>query len=481
MELIFIFMSTAVGTVIGSIAGVFTAQKIHRTPSAESAALQMQLRASEASLAEAAANLEGLRRQVTERDRALEARVLELKAKQEQLDQLVNAAPAARTEGEPSAGELAVRAAALIEQCSELEARARQERSRVSEEASRHLSALEAQLEAERQQVQESVRQIATLTIAVAECQQRRQEIEDEHRRAQEVWGEQIGRLTAEMQQSQEQCALAESQLAVGKERIGSLEEQVVKLTTASAETSDRKASIEGQLAAERARSEDLAAQLDDLKAEAMQAGERNTGLEAHLTAAQAEIAELSTKLEILNTDHSAALERHSELAAELAAERAKSEELAGRIAEMGGESTEVRDRCAALVTEFAAERENGRQLADQVARLTVQLAMAQEEGASLEERLNGEQERSQGFASRIAGMNDSIAQLETKLEEERQSAAQGMHLLSVAQDNLTRVFKALAIETHNGNGSAPPEPPQPPRAAQDGTTAPVPVETAAG
>ena len=389
MEPIFIIMSTLVGTVAGCVAGVILAQRFSRRPAAEAASLRVQLQASEAGLAAAAANMEALRKQVSERDQTLQTRGEELRKAA-----LEDAAGGRVSDSDPSR-ELAIRAAALIEQCSVVETRNREERDRMAEEANRQKAALEAQVETER-------------------------------RRAFEV-GEQLARAAAE---SSENKAL-EAQLAAAGERIDGLTADLSRVAAEAAEQRQASAAagaqrdeVEAQLGVERDRSRELAGQLARLTAESGSAVSGRASLEK-----------------------------------ELSAEHARAEELTGRLA---GVKAELEAACAdasALEAKLASERDHGNELNAQLGLKTVEAAdfrQSTEQGvekrAELESQLANERQRNDELLKQVTDLNTEVAHLESRLEEERQSAANGMKLLSMAQDNLNRVFKALAVDVQVGS-----------------------------
>jgi chromosome segregation ATPase len=375
MELIFILMSTAVGTIVGSIAGVFTAQRVNRSHSPEAASLKMQLQASERSLAEIRANLEELRKQVGERDQQLKAaeegRTRAQQSQQQaeaRLEQLLaegmkGGVSPAEDSGNP---DLAMGAAALSEQCTALEARLAEERNRMSDEAARQIAMLESELA----------------------------------RRPQE------NELTAERQRVQELS-----------ETVTSLKAELTAMATAESDLKQRLAvelserlGVEGDLAAERRQVQELHQSIASLMAE-------RATLENELGALRLRCEELTEQIAHL-TAH---LVDRSAMENELVAERQRARELADRIDGMSAEVTEATQLREKAMADYYAEREQAGELRKQV-----------------------------------AAMEERVAQLDVKLREERQSAAKGMALLAVAQDNLSRVFSALAIEGPNGNGQGP-------------------------
>ena len=69
---------------------------------------------------------------------------------------------------------------------------------------------------------------------------------------------------------------------------------------------------------------------------------------------------------------------------------------------------------------------------------------------SSLEAQLRADQEQIGQLNAKIAELQSERAQFETRLQEERQSAAKGIELLVMAQEKLAGVFKPAG---ENGNG----------------------------
>lgn len=68
---------------------------------------------------------------------------------------------------------------------------------------------------------------------------------------------------------------------------------------------------------------------------------------------------------------------------------------------------------------------------------------------SSLEAELNLAHEREERLTRQIADLENERSQFEIRLQEERQSAARGMELLVMAQENFSRVLKRV---DHNGS-----------------------------
>ena len=70
---------------------------------------------------------------------------------------------------------------------------------------------------------------------------------------------------------------------------------------------------------------------------------------------------------------------------------------------------------------------------------------------ASVEMQLSAEQERAQQLTDRVAELERECSNVNLKLQEERESAARGMELLLMAQENFSRVSKPVNGEVRNG------------------------------
>jgi chromosome segregation ATPase len=95
------------------------------------------------------------------------------------------------------------------------------------------------------------------------------------------------------------------------------------------------------------------------------------------------------------------------------------------------------------------ADERQIQELNGQVARLTAELAQIKEHydqesqnRTVVDTQLSAELERSRQLASRIADLESQRSHFDLTLQEERQSAAKGIELLLMAQENLSRIFK---------------------------------------
>jgi predicted nucleic acid-binding Zn-ribbon protein len=398
MELIFIIMSTAVGTVAGSVAGVIIAQRFNRRPAGEAAALRMQLQASEASLAAASANLLTLRKEVAEKDQLAQKRLAELPVQMEMPPATADGQNGNNASATDLAREMAARAFVLIEKCITAENTAKDERSRATEETGRKIAELEGLLEAEKRRTREMAEELARAATessgykaAVAEVEAARKRVEELNAELERARAE-----AAQLKQSAEAAAGErarwEAELAVERERAGEAVQQAARVAAEAASVASQRGGIETDLVDARKHVDELEKQL--------------TGVQAELKAAAAD--------------------------------------------------------ATALEEELAAEREHGNKLKAQLGAKTVEAAdykQSIEQGGEktvvLEKQLAEERERSEEMLRQIVDLKTEVTHLEGRLDEERQTAAKGVALLTAAQDNLARVFKALSVDSQGTNGSS--------------------------
>jgi chromosome segregation ATPase len=110
---------------------------------------------------------------------------------------------------------------------------------------------------------------------------------------------------------------------------------------------------------------------------------------------------------------------------------------------------------------ELEAEKRKIQEMTEQRTRLASESAELKRFGeqetrlrTALEAQLRADQERIRQLTSQIAELQNEQLQLETKLQEERDSAARGMELLFTVQEKLSSVFKALGADGQNGHHS---------------------------
>ena len=226
----------------------------------------------------------------------------------------------------------------------------------------------------------------------------------------------------------------------------------------------------------------------------------------AHRNAAEQRIAELITDADAHKARHAAVEAEAKELEAKAKELEAKAKELEGKTAEGPSPASEEQQRQLAAfqaqvetggrqiqelteqVTRLAAEAAELKQRADEgeKARAAVEAELKQraEEGekarftveaewkqcaeeaekvrTALEADLTTERERLHVLTDQVSELQTERSAQDVRMQEERESAAKGMELLVMAQQNLSRVIQAAAeAPTANGNGHrAAPEAP---------------------
>jgi chromosome segregation ATPase len=179
------------------------------------------------------------------------------------------------------------------------------------------------------------------------------------------------------------------------------------------------------------------AANLENLKKQLTEREQQLAAAEEKIHAAEGEAAELRQKL----AEHDVKVQDATKALAETA-----SRQLASYESQIDADTRQIKD------------------LGGQVSRLTAELNQVktdldqEAQGRSvLEGKLSAEHEHSRRLACRIAELEAERSHFDLTLEEERQSAAKGIELLLMAQENLKRVFRhvqpAAPVENGESNG----------------------------
>jgi chromosome segregation ATPase len=214
MEQVVILLCSLSGALVGTALGILLMFPRLRPPitDAELATLKGKLRTTEASLAANTAGLENFRRQIVERDQAIQRNEEALQERQQQLE----IATAERAAAEQRSRELSVQAEALTEQHTQLEAKVKEERDAGAAMANQQVASYEAQLDSDKRQVQELTEQVARLTAEAAEIEDRCEQ-EKLHRSSLETklsaGTEHIQELTARIQELQREQSLFDLRL----------------------------------------------------------------------------------------------------------------------------------------------------------------------------------------------------------------------------------------------------------------------------
>jgi chromosome segregation ATPase len=173
--------------------------------------------------------------------------------------------------------------------------------------------------------------------------------------------------------------------------------------------------STEFSLSSTTANLEKLRKQLEEHEQQLVAAGEKTQALEAESAELRRQLAEHDLKVADATKAVSETAGRQiASYEAQIDADDRQIKELNGQVARLTIELEEVR--------EHLAEETTGR--------------------AALETQLTTEHDHSRRLACRIAELESERSHFDLTLQEERQSAAKGIELLLMAQENLTRVFR---------------------------------------
>ena len=204
-----IFLCTTVGALVGTIVGILLMNRKVRLPitGADLAALRTKAQAAEAAFADAKSTVEDLRKQLAEREQAVQQHTEELKKKQAQLTQIlteVEKDKLQRSVTEQIGQELSTQNASLLKSRNDLETKLEQERA-LANERSTQIATLQAQLESEKQQVRELTAQ------------------------AERLVGDGVA-LSRSYEQERRQRAAVEAELSSEQERVRQLTDHVTEL-----------------------------------------------------------------------------------------------------------------------------------------------------------------------------------------------------------------------------------------------------------
>jgi chromosome segregation ATPase len=176
---------------------------------------------------------------------------------------------------------------------------------------------------------------------------------------------------------------------------------------------------------------------------------------EFSLSSTTATLDNLRKQLEERDLQVSAAAEKTREIETEVAALRLQIAEGAGKANEETRAAVDsANQQVASLQSQIEADDRQIRELNGQVTRITTELEQLRDHfneestgRVSLEAQLTTEHDHSRRLASRIAELAAERSHFDLTLQEERQSAAKGIELLLMAQENLSRVFRPHAPE----------------------------------
>jgi chromosome segregation ATPase len=396
--------------------------------------------------------IEDVRKLLAERDQTLQQCRDDLEKKQQQLDAATAAAETAatvRAEAEQRGNELATQVSALTDQMKELASKTK-EGGLVSEESGRQVAALESQLALEKALSLDAV--------------------------------EKAGRLSDELAKYKTAGADAmtqlEAQLDAEKQQGQELTQQVARLTTEltgyRVSGSEAVTELAAQLELEKKHNQEFADQVAVLTIDLTQARQYGADADGYRSSLETELGVGRLRIQQL-TDQVAEL--NGEFEAQLDLKEQESRELTEQMVRLSSELTEHRaasaDAVAQLQGQLDLERKQSLELAEQVAALTTDLTQAKQYGAdadtyrsSLEAELGVSRLRIMQLTDQVAELNRDRSEFEVRLREERQSAARGIELLSLAQSTLSGALSRLKEEQQVGDtveqdsaGTAPAEP----------------------
>jgi chromosome segregation ATPase len=193
----------------------------------------------------------------------------------------------------------------------------------------------------------------------------------------------------------------------------------------------------------------------------------------AHRNAAERRIAELIAEVDVNKARHAEVEAKARDLEAKAAEWEAKGAEGSGPAGEEqqrqlaafqaqvetgGRKIEELTEQVARLAAEAAELKQRSEDAGKARAALEAELKQQSEEAGktrtALEADLAGERERLHVLTAQVSELRSELSAQDVRMQEERESAAKGMELLVMAQQNLSRVIQAAATEAPAANGS---------------------------
>ena len=137
-------------------------------------------------------------------------------------------------------------------------------------------------------------------------------------------------------------------------------------------------------------------------------------------------------------------------------------QELTEQVARLAAEAAELKQRSEETEKARAALEAESKQRSEEAeqarAALEAEWKQQSEEAGkartALEADLTSERERSHVLTEQVSKLQSELSAQDVRMQEERESAAKGMELLVMAQQNLSRVIQAAATEAPAANGS---------------------------
>ena len=176
---------------------------------------------------------------------------------------------------------------------------------------------------------------------------------------------------------------------------------------------------------------------------------------EFSLSAATANLENLKKQMTEREQQFTSSEEKVRAAEAEAASLRQQMAEHDGKLHDVTKAVAETASRqLASYESQIDADDRQIKELTGQVGRLTAELNQIKTDldqeahgRAALETQLSAEHEHSRRLACRIAELEAERSHFDLTMQEERQSAAKGIELLLMAQENLKRVFQHMQPE----------------------------------
>lgn len=207
---------------------------------------------------------------------------------------------------------------------------------------------------------------------------------------------------------------------------------------------------LRGKLGSTETALTEAAAKIEDLQ---KQVAERDLAIQQHTGEQRQQHERLDQVLaeaEKEKTQRAAAEQKSGELILETAALKEQRAELERRLDEaktLADEQKDTQNR------QIQALNEQVSGLLAESAALSRFREQESRHRSSLEAELTLAHEREERLIRQIADLENERSQFETRLQEERQTAARGMELLTMAQENFSRVLKRVDKNGANGDG----------------------------
>jgi len=176
----------------------------------------------------------------------------------------------------------------------------------------------------------------------------------------------------------------------------------------------------------------------------------------ANLANVRKQLEERDQALQESGQSLSAAQQETASLRQQIAEREKKAQDETRAVAETAGQ------QAATYQAQIDADNRQIQELNGQVARLTAELDQTKghfdlesKSRSTLEAQISAELEHSRRLDSRVAELEAERSHFDLTLQEERQSAAKGIELLLMAQENLSRIFRPVTQDSpHDTNGS---------------------------